>query len=55
MLMSYHQNLVQNKVKDLNTLRTGDENSRHWRFLLYNYERQMTQICLLTRAWILRT
>jgi hypothetical protein len=24
-------------------------------FLLHNFERQMTQICLLTRAWILRT
>jgi hypothetical protein len=24
-------------------------------FFLYNFERQMTQICLLTRAWILRT
>jgi hypothetical protein len=24
-------------------------------FFLYNCERQMTQICLLTRAWILRT
>jgi hypothetical protein len=39
----------------INTMRTGDENSRHWRFLLYNCERQMTQICLLTHAWILRT
>jgi hypothetical protein len=24
-------------------------------FFLNNFERQMTQICLLTRAWILRT
>jgi hypothetical protein len=35
-----------------NTLRTGDANLR---FLHYNYEWQMTQICLLTRAWFLRT
>jgi hypothetical protein len=27
----------------LNTLRTGDEFSRLWRFFLYNFERQMTQ------------
>jgi hypothetical protein len=47
-----HTNMSQPK---LNTLRTGDENSRHLRFLLNNCERQMTQICLLTRAWILRT
>jgi NADPH-dependent 7-cyano-7-deazaguanine reductase QueF len=33
----------------LNTLQTGDENSRHLRFLLYNCERQMTEICLLTQ------
>jgi hypothetical protein len=40
----------------LNTLRTGDEFSRLWSFFfLYNFERQMTQTCLLTRAWILRT
>jgi hypothetical protein len=36
-----------NKVK-FNTLRTGDANLHHLRFLYYNCERQMTQICLLT-------
>jgi hypothetical protein len=38
----------------INTLRTGDEFSRLWRFF-FKTLRQMTQICLLTRAWILRT
>jgi hypothetical protein len=37
---------------DVNTLRTGDANLR---FLHYKCERQMMQICLLTRAWFLRT
>jgi hypothetical protein len=37
----------------INTLRTGDANLRHLHFLHYNYERQMTQICLLTHAWFL--
>jgi hypothetical protein len=36
------------KLLDDHTLRTGDANLRHLRFLHYNYERQMTQICLLT-------
>jgi hypothetical protein len=35
-----------------NTLRTGDANLR---VLRYNCERRMTQNCLLTRAWFLRT
>jgi hypothetical protein len=39
----------------INTLRIGDENSRLWRFGLYICERHMTQICLLTRVWILHT
>jgi hypothetical protein len=39
----------------LNTLRTNDANLCHLRFLHYNCERQMTQICLLTHAWFLRT
>jgi hypothetical protein len=34
----------------INTLRTGDANLR---FLRYDCERQMMQICLLTRAWFL--
>jgi hypothetical protein len=38
-----------------NKLRTGDKNSRLWCFWLYNCERQMTQICLLTHTWILCT
>jgi hypothetical protein len=39
----------------INTLRAGDANLRHLRFLHYNCERQMTEICLLTRAWFLST
>jgi hypothetical protein len=35
-----------------NTFQTGDENLR---FLRYNCERRMTQNCLLTHAWFLRT
>jgi hypothetical protein len=41
--------------EDINTLRTSDANLRHLRFLHYNCERQMIQICLLTRAWFLHT
>jgi hypothetical protein len=39
----------------VNTLQTGDANLRHLHFLHYNCERQVTQICLLTCAWFLRT
>jgi hypothetical protein len=44
-----------NGITCVNTLRTGDANLRHLRFLHYNCERQMTQICLLTCTWFLRT
>jgi hypothetical protein len=37
----------------LNTLRTGDANLRLFASLRYNFERWMTQICVLTRAWFL--
>jgi hypothetical protein len=36
----------------LNILRTGDANLH---LLRHNCERRMTQNCLLTRAWFLRT
>jgi hypothetical protein len=42
--------------KTLNTLTTGHANLRFfYRVLHYNYETRMTQICVLTRAWFLRT
>jgi hypothetical protein len=46
---------VSSLVTGFNTLRTGDANLRHLCFLRYSCERQMTQICLLTRAWFLPT
>jgi hypothetical protein len=39
----------------LNTLTTGHANLRFFAFLHYSYERRMTQICVLKRAWFLRT
>jgi hypothetical protein len=39
----------------VNTLRTGDAILPFFASLHYNFERRMTQICVLTRAWFLRT
>jgi hypothetical protein len=44
--------MVSAYTQEVNTLRTSDANLR---FLHYNSERQITQICLLTHAWFFRT